>query len=111
MTYLVVLVTAKDVREAKRISRLIVEKKLAACCNILSGVRSIYRWEGKVCEGREALLVIKTRRELFRPLEKEIRRVHSYRVPEIIALPLEKGSPAYLDWLSSVTRPLKRRLG
>jgi periplasmic divalent cation tolerance protein len=104
MEYIVVLVTAKDEAEAATIARALVEKKLAACCNIVKGVTSIYRWEGKVEQGAETLLMIKTRRSLFGGLEAEIRRLHSYTTPEIIALPVTAGSQAYLDWLEQSTQ-------
>ncbi|MBF0620255.1 MAG: divalent-cation tolerance protein CutA [Candidatus Omnitrophica bacterium] len=96
---IVVLVTAKNAIEAETIARALLEKKLAACCNMIDGVRSLFHWEGKICDEREVLLIIKTRRILFNSLEKAIRAVHSYETPEIIALPITAGSAAYLKWL------------
>lgn len=99
--FIVVLVTAKDGREASRIARALVDKKLAACCNIVKGVRSIYRWEGAVQDESEALMIIKTRRELLGALEVEVKRLHSYSTPEIIALNITAASDAYLKWLDA----------
>jgi periplasmic divalent cation tolerance protein len=100
---IVVLVAAKDEDEAARIAAALVEKKLAACCNIIKGARSIYRWEGAVHDEHEALLFIKTRRELFASLEAEVKLLHSYSTPEIIALPVVAGSDAYLSWVEKST--------
>ena len=100
---IVVLVTAKDEDEAVRISTALVGKKLAACCNIIKGVRSIYSWEGALQDGHEVLIVIKTRPALFSSLETEVKRLHSYSTPEIIALPVIAGSDAYLNWVESST--------
>lgn len=100
---IVVLVTVPGEDEAGRIAAALVGKKLAACCNIINAARSIYRWEGAVHDAREALVIIKTRRELFAALEAEIKRLHSYATPEIIALPVVAGSDAYLDWIERTT--------
>lgn len=96
---LVVFMTVKDVPEAEKIARALVEKKLAACCNILPGVRSIYRWQGAVCDEPEVLITAKTSKERFPLLERTVRELHSYDVPEILALPVLAGSQAYLQWL------------
>lgn len=100
---IVVLVAAKDEDEAARIAAALVEKRLAACCNIIKGARSIYRWEGAVHDEHEALMFIKTRRELFAALETEVKCLHSYKTPEIIALPVVAGSDAYLSWVERST--------
>ena len=98
---LVLLVTCASRAEARRIARALVEKKLAACVNVLSApVDSVYRWKGNVESAREWLLLIKTSRRRFAALQKEIVRQHSYEVPEVIALPIATGSPAYLIWLA-----------
>jgi len=76
-----------------------VEKKLAACANILSGVESIYRWKGKVERAREVLVIIKTSGTQLQELEREVKRVHSYDVPEFIVLPIVAGSKEYLEWI------------
>jgi len=97
---IVVLVTCKSSLEARRIALALVRKRLAACGNLLgTPVASIYRWKGRVESARETLLILKTTRSRFRTLEKEIRRLHSYQVPEIIALPIISGSPKYLNWI------------
>ena len=101
MSYVVVLVTSKDMAEAERIARALVEKKLAACCNIVKDVRSIYQWEGKVEDSSEVMLFIKTRRDVFALLEREIKGLHSYKVPEIIELSVLGGSEEYLKWVGS----------
>jgi periplasmic divalent cation tolerance protein len=96
---IVVFVTAGNSDEAAALARTVVEKRLAACVNVLPGVTSWYWWEGKVTEDREVVLVIKTSRDKFDALEKEVLRQHSYAVPEIIALPVVEGSKNYLNWI------------
>jgi periplasmic divalent cation tolerance protein len=108
----IVLVTCGSKKEAKRIARSLVEKRLAACGNILAGpVDSIYRWKGKVKQAREALLILKTTRKRFVQLQAAVRRLHSYEVPEIIALPITEGFADYLKWISDCTSsaPKKNR--
>lgn len=98
---IVVLVTCASSAEAKRIASGLVGKRLAACGNVLgTQVVSIYRWKGKVERAKEVLLILKTTRKTFPALEKEVRRLHSYDVPEIIALPVIAGSGAYLSWIA-----------
>jgi periplasmic divalent cation tolerance protein len=100
---IVVLVATQNEDEAARIATALVAKKLAACCNIIKGARSIYSWKGAVHDEHEALMFIKTRRELFSALEAEVKRLHSYSTPEIIALPVVAGSDAYLSWVEKST--------
>ncbi len=96
----VVLATCPSALEAKKIARAVVSAKLAACVNILPGaVVSIYRWKGKVETARERLLLMKTSRKHLTELRKAVERLHSYDVPEFIALPITSGSPAYLAWI------------
>jgi periplasmic divalent cation tolerance protein len=104
--YVVVLVTCGSRREARRIAREIVARRLAACANLLEmPVESVYRWKGKVEKAREFLLLIKTTAPRLPELEAEVKRLHSYDLPEFIALPITAGSPAYLRWLAdSVAR-------
>src|ERR1700692_1033755 len=98
-----VLVTCASVAEAKRIARAVVDARLAACVNILPGtVTSIYRWKGKVETEREKLLLIKTSRKRLAKLQATVERLHSYDVPEFIALPIAAGSRGYLAWLDGV---------
>lgn len=98
---IVVLVTCGSAREARTIARKMVEQRLAACGNVVEApVCSIYRWKGKVESAREVLLILKSSRRRFASLAAAIRKLHSYDVPEIIALPVVAGSPAYLKWIS-----------
>jgi uncharacterized protein involved in tolerance to divalent cations len=95
-----VFVTCASAAEAKRIARAIVEARLAACVNILPGsVNSVYRWKGKVESVRERLLLIKTSQKRLPKLQAAVQRLHSYDVPEFIAVPVVAGSRAYLAWL------------
>lgn len=95
----VVLVTAGDAGEAARIGRALVEERLAACVNVVGPVRSIYRWQGAVEDASEHLLLVKASGAAFAALEARIRELHSYEVPEVLALPVRAGSAAYLAWL------------
>ena len=96
----VVLVTCSTAAEGRRIARAVVEANLAACVNIFpASVQSIYRWKGKVESARERLLLIKTSRKRLAKLQAAVERMHSYDVPEFIAIPIAAGSAAYLDWL------------
>lgn len=98
---IVVLSTCDSEEEAKRVAHHLVEQRLAACVNILPGVRSIYRWKGKIEDASEFVLVIKSSRALFPALRAELEKVHSYEIPEVIALPVLDGSEPYLNWLDS----------
>lgn len=100
---IVVLVTAGSVESAEAIARALVAERLAACVNVIPGVRSIYRWEGRVTEDSEALLVVKSERARFAELEARVRALHSYEVPEVIALEVADGSAPYLEWLFAAT--------
>jgi periplasmic divalent cation tolerance protein len=101
---IVVFVTASSRKEGEKIGRALIAEKLAACVNIVAPITSIFTWQGKLCREREALLVIKTRRALFSRLASRVKSLHSYQVPEIIALPIEAGWPDYLKWLAQETR-------
>jgi periplasmic divalent cation tolerance protein len=101
--YIIVLITASKEDEAAKIAKDIVASRLAACVNIVKGVRSIYRWKGKVEDEGEVLMIVKTRRELFGELKKRVKELHSYSVPEIVALPVVEGSEEYLTWLKEET--------
>ena len=96
----IVLSTAGSAEEAREIARHLVEKQLAACVNIVPHIESIYRWQGKVESSREWLLVIKTTSERFGAVRAAIMDMHSYDLPECIALAIEDGSPDYLDWIA-----------
>lgn len=98
---LVVLITCGSAGEARKIGKALVDRKLAACANILEApVRSIYQWKGRIESAKEFLIVLKTSRKRFTAIEREVRRLHSYDVPEIIALPIDRGSRNYLKWIS-----------
>ena len=96
----VVLVTCASAAEARRIARTVVDARLAACASILPGaVTSVYRWKGKVETAKERLLLIKTSRRMLKQLQAAVVRLHSYDVPEFIALPIAAGSADYLGWI------------
>jgi periplasmic divalent cation tolerance protein len=96
---IVVLSTCASPMEAQRVARALVEKRLAACVNVMPGVQSVYHWKEAVEESEEVLLVIKSSRALFSQLRSEIERLHSYELPEVIAIPIVDGSEGYLTWL------------
>ncbi len=96
---IVVLSTCETSEQARSIARNLVEKRLAACVNIIPGAHSIYRWKGAIEEASEFVLLIKSRRDLFPALRAELAKTHSYEVPEAIALPIVDGAESYLAWL------------
>ncbi len=100
---IVVYVTAADGGEARNIGRQVVKEHLAACANISEGMHSIYRWEGKLCEDTESVLLLKTRRALLERLTTRIRQLHSYSCPCIVACPVIGGNAEYLTWIGSET--------
>ena len=101
--YITVFITAPNEKEASSISQTIVGERLAACVNIIPSVRSIYRWQGRVEDEQEVLMIVKTKKSLFERLQQRVKELHSYEVPEIIGLPLAEGSKEYLDWLGQET--------
>jgi periplasmic divalent cation tolerance protein len=96
---IVIFVTVGNSDDAAMLAKTLVEKRLAACVNLLPGVASWYWWEGKVTQDQEVLLMMKTSRDKFAALEKEVLRLHSYAVPEVIALQIVEGSKNYLNWI------------
>jgi len=102
---LVVLVTTSDADEARRLASALVEESLAACGNVVPGLTSIFRWEGAVQNEDEALLFLKTTAACFPELEERIGELHSYDVPEILALPVAGGGAAYLEWVAEAVEP------
>jgi periplasmic divalent cation tolerance protein len=96
---IVVLTTCETADEASQIARVLVEKKIAVCVNILPGTKSVYRWKDKIEEASEVLLIIKSRRDLFDAIRTEIAKIHTYELPELIVLPIVDGSETYLAWL------------
>lgn len=96
---IVVLTTCESEQQAQRLARHLIEERLAACVNILPGARSVYRWKDKIEDAAEFVLIIKSRRDAFAKLREAIAHLHSYEIPEVIALPVVDGSDAYLSWL------------
>jgi len=101
--YLVVLVTASSLEEARQIARVLVEKRLCACVNIIDGISSTYRWKREIQEETECLLLCKAVEGDFDSIEACVKGLHSYTVPEVIAVPLVRGSREYLNWVSEET--------
>ena len=103
LPFRVVLMTAGSAEEAERLAQALVGERLAACVNIVGPIRSIYRWKGQVSDDAEHLLIAKTKAELLPRLAQRVRELHSYEVPEVLALPLVYGWPPYLAWLQGET--------
>ena len=101
---LVTLCTVPDREVGERIARVLVEERLAACVNVVAGVSSTYRWQGKIEQANECLLLIKTTGTRFEALKDRIKTLHPYEMPEIIAVPITAGSPEYLRWLADSTK-------
>lgn len=97
---IVLLSTCASAEEAKKMAHALIEKRLAACVNVIPGIRSVYRWQENIEDEEEVLLVIKSSRPLVEELRAEIERLHSYEVPEVIALPIVDGSERYLAWMN-----------
>jgi len=103
-SYIIVLVTTASREEAETIVQRLLEARLIACANIIGPVHSRFRWSGKIEKAEEYLILMKSRRDLFEKLSEAVKALHSYEVPEILALPVVEGSKAYLDWLDSCLR-------
>ena len=103
--YCSVYITAPDQQAAETIARMLVETRLAACANIIPGVRSIYHWEDKIQTDSEVAIIAKTRKELTTPLIAKVRATHPYDCPCIVTWPIESGNPDYLDWIGKETSP------
>ena len=107
---IVVLVTGSNARECTRIARSLLDKRLIACANLIPQVRSLYHWKGKIADEKECLMLLKSSRELFAALQSEVEKLHSYSVPEVIALPIIDGASNYLNWIGeSVLQPPEPR--
>jgi periplasmic divalent cation tolerance protein len=102
--YIIVLVTTANKSEAEKISETLLREKIIACANIINPVTSFFHWQGKVDKCEECLVIMKSRRDLFSELAQQVKRLHSYEVPEVLAFPIVDGSEAYLKWLGSVLR-------
>ena len=109
MSYIIVMVTTPSKEEALNIVRRLLDDRLIACANIVGPVSSLFWWEDKINEATEFLVFMKSREELFHRLSERVKELHSYQVPEIIALPIIAGSPSYLNWLDDCLKPVKKR--
>ncbi len=101
--FIVILSTISSKNEAIKIAKKLVQKKHAACVNIIEGLTSVYEWKDELCAEKECLMIIKSRKKLFNELKKEILSLHTYEVPEIISLPVTDGLEQYLDWINKNT--------
>jgi len=101
--YILVLTSCNSSEIASLIADSLVNRKLAACVNIMQGVESVYQWQGQIEHAEEFLLLIKSQHSLFLPLKQAIQELHDYELPEIIAVPIEAGEQNYLDWIQSAT--------
>jgi periplasmic divalent cation tolerance protein len=107
MSYLIVLMTAPNKEEAVKIVRALLEEKLIACANVIDAVSSFFWWQGKIEQEEEVLAIMKSHEDLFEKLSKRATELHSYDVPEVLALPIVAGSSSYLDWLKDCLEPVK----
>jgi periplasmic divalent cation tolerance protein len=105
MSAILIYVTAPSPVEAKALADAVVTDRLAACANIIPGMRSVYHWKGKIEEAEETVIIFKTRATLFQAVEARVKELHKYSAPCIIALPLEAASQPYLDWIMAETKP------
>jgi len=103
MTYCIINCTTANKKDAIQIAKHLANKKLIACCNIIPAITSVYEWNNELCTDEECLMVIKTKSELFKQVEKEIKSLHKYDLPEIICLPITDGSKEYLNWIDKQT--------
>ncbi len=103
--FCIVFVTVPAGEDAEKMAECLVHEHLVACCNLVPGVRSFYRWKGKIARDDETLMVMKTRREQFESLCSRVAELHSYEVPEVVAIPIVAGHKPYLDWLREETQP------
>jgi periplasmic divalent cation tolerance protein len=101
---LLVLTNMPDAQSAQSLARRLVERKLAACINILPAVQSVYRWQGVIEEAAECTMMIKTTRARYMEIELAVKEAHPYQLPEIVALPIVAGLPAYLNWIAEETK-------
>ncbi|RJO64642.1 MAG: divalent-cation tolerance protein CutA [Candidatus Omnitrophota bacterium] len=102
--YAVILITASGKKEARTIARSLLKNRIAACVNVIEGIDSYFRWQGKIDSAREVLLIVKTRKKLIPEVIRQVKSLHSYEVPEIISLPITKGYAPYLSWIAHECR-------
>ncbi len=107
--YQLVLTTAGSADQAETLAKELVQRKLAACVNVVGPICSVYRWKGKIVQEEERLLLIKTAERLFSEVAAAIRELHTYEVPEVLALPLRDGDAPYLEWLSGCLKVSRTR--
>jgi periplasmic divalent cation tolerance protein len=99
--YIIAITTTPSKNEAEKIAKTLLEERLIACANIIGPVQSLFWWQGKIDEAQEHLILMKTRKDLFSKLSEKVKALHSYQVPEIIAMPIVEGFKPYLEWLES----------
>ena len=109
MSHIIVMVTTPSKEEALKIVRQLLNDRLIACANIVGPVSSLFWWKDEIDEATEFLVLMKSREELFQKLSERVKELHSYEVPEVIALPITAGSPPYLKWLDACLKPVKKR--
>jgi len=107
MKYIIVLMTASNQEEAKKIVNTLLEERLIACANIINSISSFFWWQGKIETEKEALVIMKSRESLFNKISQRIVDLHSYEVPEILAIPVVNGLKSYLDWIRDCLEPVK----
>jgi len=107
MSYNIVIMTVPSKEEAKKIIHTLLEERLIACANVINFVSSFFWWQGKIEEQKEILVIMKSNETLFKKLSKKVMELHSYDIPEILALPIVNGSQAYLDWMKACFEPVK----
>jgi len=107
MPYNIVIMTAPNKEEAVKIVRTLLEDRLIACANIMDSVSSFFLWQEKIEEEKEVLVIMKSHESLFKKLSLEVTKLHSYDVPEILALPIVEGTQSYLDWMKTCLEPVK----
>lgn len=103
MTYCIINTTTSSKQEAKDIAKVLIENKLIACCTIIENAESLYCWDAKLNDEKEVLMIMKTKTELFGKVEEQIKKLHSYEVPEIICTPVIAGNKEYLNWIEEQT--------
>lgn len=104
MEFIVIYCTVPNKKEGKEIAKALIENQFAACVNILDKMESIFSWDGEMCEEKEALMIIKTKKDLFDNVKKVIHQMHSYTVPEVISLPIAQADETYLKWIEHEVR-------
>lgn len=106
MSYNIVIMTASNTEEASKIVQILLEERLIACANIINSVFSFFWWEGRIDKEKEVLVIMKSNENFFKKLAKRVEELHSYDVPEILALPIINGSKSYLEWMKNCLKPV-----